>query len=103
MRNAVSGRMKGGSRKAIAPRMWAKVEFILYFCATERSSMIFSVVGGRSGDTGRIKLRRLERMSPVSDIWTDGSPPEREEVDESDESIVDDRIKSPSTGELLVI
>jgi len=49
--------------------------------------------------TGRMKLRRLERIVPLSDSWMHRSAPARREAEES---IADDRINPLSTGELLI-
>jgi hypothetical protein len=35
--------------------------------------IVWSIVEGRTGRMGRMKERRLERVSPLSDSWTDGS------------------------------
>jgi len=34
--------------------------------------MVCSIVGGRAEGMGRMKERRLERVAPLSDSWTDG-------------------------------
>jgi hypothetical protein len=51
------------------------MEVISYFLAADKSSMVSSTVLGRAGDTGpgKMKVSRLERTAPLSDIFTTGS------------------------------
>jgi len=64
--------------------------------------MICSLAGGRMEGTGRTKLRRLERIVPLSDRRMYGSDPAWREVEESGELTADDCINSLSTGEFLI-
>jgi hypothetical protein len=61
--------------------------------------MICSIVEGRTGGImmGRMKERRLERVVPLSDSWTDGSDGVVLAVDRADWMV------SRSTGEASVI
>src|SRR6266851_8775630 len=64
--------MRGGSLNATQPRICASTETISYFCATDRSSIVSSGVEGRTGSTGKMKVRRVERIALLSDSCTTG-------------------------------
>jgi hypothetical protein len=38
----------------------------------DRRTIVFSRVEGSTGNMGRMRVRRLESMTPLSDSWTDG-------------------------------
>jgi len=61
-------------------------------------------VGGRAEGTGRMKVRRLERVAPLSDSRISGNGAEGLdlEVEALEDSIVD-RISPLSMGELFVM
>ena len=60
--------------------------------------MVCSGVEGSTGSTGRMKVRRLERMAPLSGSWADG----RGEVGLGACEAEADWISSQRTGEALV-
>jgi len=69
----------------------------------DSTSIICSGVGGRAEGTGKMKVRRLESVAPLSDSRINGNGAEGLdlEVEALEDSIVD-RISPLSMGELFV-
>ena len=86
--------------------MWARTELILYFWAAERSSIVSSMLASigeveeSAGARGKIKLRRLIRVAPLSGSWTTGSGDLA--LGGTKESVAP-WISAPSTGEKLAM
>src|SRR6266851_2023087 len=98
--------MRGGCFKEMQPRMQASTEIISYFCATDRSSIVSSRVGGRTAGKGKMKVRRVERIAPLSGSCRTGrcGPASVEMAGcEGSEMACMSCICRPRTGELLII